>query len=164
MSEDRESKRSIEAPGGGLLIAYSKNDMFEPGERCGATQHFAHQAACDTLSAMRLIDKDPPDPGLVPLFEARATPETDRPNQLSTRKRTQDIVVVGGGGLALAENLHRRRTMFLRRRAKGEWFLFEGLETESPEGIGILRAEGANLYIHYLGQFSIPEVFSRYVS
>lgn len=43
--------------------------------------------------------------------------------------------------------------MFLGGLAKSQGRPFEGFETQLPEGIGILRPEGANLYSHGLGQF-----------
>jgi len=38
--------------------------------------------------------------------------------------------------------------MFLRRFAESTGFAFESFQTQAPESVGILRPEGANLYIH----------------
>ncbi len=40
MSEDREPERRVEALGRTLMIANSQDDLFQPGKRCGALQHF----------------------------------------------------------------------------------------------------------------------------
>ena len=53
--------------------------------------------------------------------------------------------------------------MLLGRFAKRTRRLIEGIQAEAPEGIGILRAEGTNLYIHYLGQFHMVESRGWYV-
>src|ERR1700677_2508033 len=97
---------------------------------------------------MLFADKHAPNPAFVLLLDARVAYETDGPHQFSIGKGAQNVVVDARGGQALAKDFHRCGAMLLGGLAKGPRFQFESFQAQVPEGIGILRSEGANLYIH----------------
>src|SRR5665213_2194694 len=93
-------------------------------------------------------DKHAPNSGFVPLLDARVAPETDGSHQFPAGKGAQNIGISARGGQPLTEDLHRCRAMLRGGFAKGARRLFESFQTQAPEDLGILRSEGANLYIH----------------
>jgi hypothetical protein len=105
---------------------------------------------------MLFVYKHSPNSGFMPLLVARVASETYGSHQLPTEKGAQHVVVVARGGQAHGEDIHRCCAMLLGGLGKGPGLSLESLETQAPECFGILRPEGANLYIHSLGQFIMP--------
>jgi hypothetical protein len=160
VSKDSEAERGIEALGGGLMIADGEYDSFQPRELCGALQHFGQQTVRDPLPTMLVVHEHAPNPAFVPLLNSRLASEPDSADQHFAGEGAQHIVLAVGSGQTFAEDMNRRGAMLLRRRSKGARFALQSFQTQPPEGIGILRAEGANLYSrclgsHYLGRSTI---------
>ena len=113
-----------------------------------------------------------PNSGLMTLLTARIASKTDRSNQLTGRECAQYVVIAAGSTQAFGKYFDRRCPMLLGRFGKGARLTFKSIQTQTPEGLGILRAQGSNLYIHTLGhallipalmpvtRAAIPVVFS----
>lgn len=155
MSKDGETQGSVEALGGCLTIAHGEDDLLEPRHRFCAPQNFGHQAPRNAFSAMPLVYVHAPNSGLVPGLDARVANETNRSHQLRAGKSSQHVIIVAGWEKSAGENLHRCGAVLLGGLAEGARLAFQSFQAQKPEGFGILRGEGANLYIHCLGRSTI---------
>jgi hypothetical protein len=96
-----------------------------------------------------------PNSSFVPLFAASVTTESDRSHQLPAGECAQHVVIAARSTQAFAEYFDRRCPMFLGRLGKCARLTLESIQTQTPEGLGILRAQRANLYIQSLGLSSL---------
>lgn len=89
-----------------------------------------------------------PDSSFVPLLIPRVAPESHGSHQFASCKRAQDVIIVAGGREPPGENFNRGRAMLLGRFAKSARLALQRIQPQTPERLGILRAEGPNIYSH----------------